>query len=280
MWKSRLIFLLIQLALFALVLGSSDPLTVMTYNIRLNTPDDGENAWPHRKDAVAELIGNRYRVDLAGLQEALPEQIADLALRLPDYSWVGVGRDDGKTAGEFCPIFYRHQRLELLERDTFWLSETPQVPGSRSWDAALTRIVTWARFRERKKGTEFFHFNTHFDHRGKKARRHSAELLKNQVLQIAGDTPHVITGDLNARSSSAPIQILQSHFRDSREASAAPPVGAGSTFNNWNELIEGRIDFVFVSPSVEVLSYQEAADRFRGRFPSDHLPVVVRLQLP
>jgi len=138
-------FLILALSVTVLTQTSgvrAEPLTVMSYNIRYDNPADGINAWPHRTDAVAEMSGPRYGTDIAGLQEALRHQIDQLQDRLPDYRWVGVGRDDGLDRGEFSPIFYHTDRLQLLATNTFWLSETPDIPRSRSWDAAITRIVT------------------------------------------------------------------------------------------------------------------------------------------
>ncbi|MEX2396513.1 MAG: hypothetical protein WD491_05775, partial [Balneolales bacterium] len=132
----------------------ADPIqvTVMSYNIRMNTESDGINAWPHRKDHVAEMIGSKYLPGVAGLQEVLKGQLDDLQERLPEYAWVGQGRDDGKEAGEFSPIFYNTNKFEVIEDQTFWLSETPEVPGSISWDAAITRVVTSARLKDRDTG--------------------------------------------------------------------------------------------------------------------------------
>ena len=187
---------------------AEDNLRIMTFNIRYNNPDDGENAWPNRKVFATNVI--RYnRVDIVGLQEALAGQVEDLEKRLPEFSWFGVGRDDGKKAGEFMAIFYLKDRLDLLESNTFWLSETPDEPGI-GWDAACNRVVTWGKFRDKITGKVFFHFNTHFDHKGETARRESAYLLISRVSDIAGDSPAVITGDFNAQPSSEPYKIITS----------------------------------------------------------------------
>jgi len=261
----------------------------MTYNIRYNNPEDGINAWPNRKERVAEMIGSRYQADLAGLQEALREQIDDLDALLPDYDWIGVGREDGQDKGEFTPIFYRTDRFELLESKTFWLSETPDVPGSKSWDAAITRIVTRALFRDRQSGREFYHFNTHFDHRGEQARVESTKLLLKRVREVSAETPVIVTGDLNFRETTEGYQILvgnhltfeiSSGLVDTRYVAVGEPQGPDSTSNNWEELRPGaRIDYVFVGRRMEVLSHQTLDDRYEGRFPSDHLPILVELRL-
>ncbi len=147
---------------------AAESLRVMTFNIRYNNPADGENAWPHRKDSVAALIDRH--ADVAGLQEATFEQIQDLRERLPEFEIYGVGREDGKEKGEFSPVFFRRSRLELVSGGTFWLSQTPEVPGSRSWDAAITRLVTVTQLRDRTLGERFYFLNTHFDHVGSTAR--------------------------------------------------------------------------------------------------------------
>jgi endonuclease/exonuclease/phosphatase family metal-dependent hydrolase len=270
---------------------AQEPVRVMSYNIRYNNPDDGINAWPNRKDHVAEMIGSRYQVDLAGLQEALKGQIDDLATRLPEYAWIGVGREDGKEQGEFTPIFYRKDRFELLESGTFWLSESPEIPGSKSWDAAITRIVTWAKFADRKNGGILYHFNTHFDHMGQQARAESAKLLWQKTSTITGDVPTVVTGDFNTRESSLPYKIMTgkepvgdatSDLKDARYVSASPHEGPTSTSTDWTKQgpPETKIDYIFVRNGIAVLKHQVLTDRFDDRYPSDHMPVLAELRLP
>jgi len=170
------------------------PISVMTYNIRFNNPDDGPNAWPNRRQAVIELI-RKYNPDLFGLQEALIDQIHEIHDGLGHYSWFGVGRDDGAVRGEFSPVFYRDGRYELLDGSTFWLSETPAVPGSMGWDAACPRVVTWVKLQDKSSGEILFFFNTHFDHMGDTARMESARSLMEKIKDIAGDYPVVVTGE-------------------------------------------------------------------------------------
>src|SRR5829696_8070475 len=158
-------------------------LNVMTFNIRLNIALDSLNAWPYRKDKVASQV-LFHDVQLLGVQEALHDQVMDLKERLPNFKYAGGGRDDGKEKGEYSAIFYDTTRLQVLQSQTFWLSLTPEVPGSKSWDAAITRIVTWGKMRDKKTNKVFFAFNTHFDHMGKEARRESAKLLLKRVADI------------------------------------------------------------------------------------------------
>ena len=260
-----------------------EPLRIMTFNVRLNTPADGKNAWPHRKEMAASMI-RFHRADAAGLQEALLGQNRDLAERLPGYEWIGVGRANGKKKGEYNSIFYRTERLQALEHDTFWLSESPSKPGSMGWDAACPRIVTWARFRDRRTGRQFYLFNTHFDHRGRKARRKSARLLLSRMRRIADGAPTVVTGDFNCAEGSAPYRILteQGPLRDGFHASERPHHGPVGTFTGFDtgRPPERRIDYIFVTGGVRVLRHGTLSDRRDGRYPSDHLPVLAEGTVP
>ena len=267
------------------------PLRVMTFNIRYDNPNDGPDGWPHRRDHVAKLIRD-HGVDLAGLQEVQHNQLIDLQQRLDGYLWYGVGRDDGKTKGEYAPIAYRAKRLEMLDKSVFWLSEQPDQPGSKGWDAALPRIVTWAKFRDRSTGQIIFFYNTHFDHRGRKARQESARLVVAKALQIAGPKPIVVTGDFNTLPTSEAYRILTHapipavgpagrRFDDARTVCLAKPRGPNSTWNGFRAIAPGRrIDFVFVTDAVKVLSHHSLDNRYGDRFPSDHLPVLVELAVP
>jgi endonuclease/exonuclease/phosphatase family metal-dependent hydrolase len=193
-------------------------LRVMSFNIRYDTPSDGANGWPNRKDWVASLI-RFHEADAIGVQEALARQLTDLDARLPGFARVGVGRADGKAAGEFSAIFYRTDRLELIDSGTFWLSQTPEVAGSKGWDTAIERIATWARFRDRQSGCRFVHLNTHFDHMGEEARRESARLIRRRLVTLSGGLPYVVTGDLNAAPTSVPYRRRRAtaHRRVSRQ---------------------------------------------------------------
>jgi endonuclease/exonuclease/phosphatase family metal-dependent hydrolase len=161
----------------------SQSLKVMTYNIRVDTPVDSVNRWPNRVDKVVALI-NTYYTDIIGVQEALHHQLQDLLKLLPNYSFCGVGRDDGKELGEYSAILFRNSRFGMLANETRWLSETPEVPGSISWDAAMTRVVTSARFYDKELKKEFVVFNTHFDHLGKAARSASAAYIASSVNSL------------------------------------------------------------------------------------------------
>lgn len=254
------------------------PLRVMTFNIRLNTAGDEENAWPHRKDMAASMI--RFNLaDVVGLQEALKDQIDDLQARLPEHGWIGVGRADGEEGGEYSPIFYRTSRLELLDQDTFWLSETPTVPGSKSWDAAIERVATWGIFRDRSSGEEVFILNTHFDHMGAESRLHSAKLIVDRLPALAGDRPVVVMGDFNTTDETAPYEVLTSGpLRDAMRISEHGHHGPTSTWNGFDAIVpDVRIDYIFVDEGFRVIQHGILSDRWDGRFPSDHLPVLAEL---
>lgn len=255
------------------------PIHVMTFNLRLDVASDGVNAWPHRKDAVAALV-RRSDADLLGVQEALPNQLADLDALLPEMDRFGVGRN-AALDGEASAIFYRADRFEVLTEATFWLSESSGVAGSVGWDAALPRIVTWGKLRDRASGVVLYHFNTHFDHLGQLARRESAKLIVAKIDEIAGDSPVILTGDFNVVPDSEPYRIVTSALRDARAISQSPPSGPDSTWNAFRAIEPGRrIDFIFVRGSIAVLDHAALDETIgEGRFPSDHLPVVAGIEI-
>ena len=275
-------FLLLCCCLVSVLTFAQD-LNVLTFNIRLNTKADSLNAWPYRKDNVASQI-LFHDVHLLGVQEALHDQMVDLQDRLPRFKYVGNARDDGKQKGEYSAIFYDTARLQVLDSKTFWLSLTPEVPGSKSWDAAITRIVTWAKFKDRKTGKTFFAFNTHFDHIGKEARRESAKLLLQKVSAIAGRTQAIITGDFNARPADEPIQVVTDktnplHLINANEISAIPHYGPTGTFNGFGpkERDDQPIDYIFLKGSWNVKKHATISQTWNGRFASDHFAVLATI---
>lgn len=264
--------------------GADGPaLRVMTFNIRYDNPEDGEDGWANRKARVASMV-RFHGADAVGLQEALRNQIADLEAALPQFGWFGTGRSAARD-GEHCAVLYRRDRLEVLAESTFWLSETPEVAGSQAWDAALPRIVTWGKLRDRRTGAAFHLFNTHFDHRGETARRESARLLRRKIAEIAGPGgPVVVTGDFNTTPDTEPYRILTTGdgtpgpLVDALSASSCPHHGPTTSWNGFKAIQPGRrIDFILVRPPVGVLQHGTLSDTFDGRFPSDHLPVIAEL---
>lgn len=238
---------------------------------------------------VGVLIGRVFLRGRAavGLQEALPDQVDDLAARLPDFAWVGVGRDDGARKGEFAAIFYRRARLTLLDKGTFWLSETPAVPGSLGWDARCIRITTWAKFRDTATDAVFFFYNTHFDHIGEVARKESVRLVLVDALARTDAAPVIVVGDLNCDEDAAAYRLLTDgaedipfHLWDAKTQSATPHHGPSATFHAFSGVLRSRIDYIFVSDCVHVLRHVTLADYWDGgRYPSDHMPVIADVTL-
>jgi len=255
-------------------------LSTMSFNLRYSTEADGDNAWRLRKDDVIALIGE-YQVDFLGVQEALPSQIQDLQLGLPDHASLGLGRDPDNQ-GEFSAIFYSKTKFQLLAGDTFWLSPTPDVP-SKGWDAALNRICTWGRFRVRETGREFLMFNTHFDHMGVEARSQSAQLIVKKITELNPERlPVILSGDFNLTDKEIPIALLGTAMQDSIHHSRDGHRGPGGTFQDFKTDVRvlERIDYVFTTGFM-VLTHAHLDDRRKSdptRYPSDHFPVLVKLQ--
>lgn len=265
--------------------SETDEMRVMSFNIRFDNPNDGPNAWPHRKDFVASMF-RFHKTDIVGTQEGLHNQLVDLDTMLPEFSWVGVGRDDGKEAGEFCAIYFRTDRFDLIEHDTFWLSESPEEPGSMSWDTAITRIVTWARLHDRQSDRTFIIFNTHYDHRGVEAREQSSRLLMNRVNELANGDPVIVMGDLNVTKEQMAYRILAEPdlhpgdvvLFDGFYHSKYGHHGPDTTWNGFREIMPNRrIDYIFVNEGFSVIQHGILADSRDGLFPSDHLPVLAEI---
>ncbi|MYN25534.1 endonuclease/exonuclease/phosphatase family protein [Duganella levis] len=253
---------------------------VATYNLRYDNPKDGKNVWSARRDAMRALV--RYHgFDLWGTQEGLENQLADLDT-LNEYARVGVGRDDGKQAGEHSAIFYRRERFALEDHGDFWLSSTPDKP-SMGWDArCCKRLVTWAKLRDKPSGQVFVVLNAHFDHEGVVARRESARLLVERSRALAGKLPLIVLGDFNSTPDSEVVATITAALSDARAISQTPAYGPLETFNDFDisKPAQERIDYVFLSPQWQVLRYAVLTDSVGARYPSDHFPVVARLRLP
>lgn len=262
------------------VAQSGKEMHVMSYNIRYKNTIDGINGWDNRKENVAALI-KYHKPDIIGMQEAFLSQIDDLEKALPGYKWYGVPRVSGAN-GECSPIFYREDRYKLLDKGTFWYSETPSIKESKSWDAFYPRIASWCKFKDRRSGKEFYFFNTHFDHRGVVAREKSAEVLRRQIDSISKDKPVIITGDFNTLPSSVPYEIIckEGIFKDALVTTETPhygPVNSSSGFLVSKEPIRARIDYIFVNKNVRVLQHATLSDQIEGRYFSDHLPVTATI---
>ena len=248
-------------------------LTVISYNIRYDNPNDGENQWEYRKERVANYI-KEIRPDIIGMQEVLDPQLVFLDVSLTEFSFVGVGREDGKTKGEYSPILYNSNSLSLLQTDTFWLSETPTVI-SVGWDAALERICTYAQFEHKETGQKFWVFNTHFDHIGELARIQSAKLINQKVKMLnMNNSPVVITGDFNLTPDTAPIKIFQNTYKDVMQKTPANANNYG-TFTGFDKLSNGedRIDYIFQKGLKTLESTHIWLKTTSGGWASDHHPV-------
>jgi endonuclease/exonuclease/phosphatase family metal-dependent hydrolase len=277
----RLLLAVLLLALVPCLARAAEPLTVMTFNIRYGTANDGENHWTLRRGFLFDVV-REQAADVIGLQEALDGQIREIVEAVPGYAVVGVGRDDGKTAGEYAAILFRKDRFNVAASGTFWFSETPEAVASSSWGNRITRICTWARLIDRD-GSAFWVFNVHLDHQSQPSREKSAELLLRRIEARAfPGEPVVVTGDFNAGEDNAAIQTMVTGkvFVDTFRV-IHPDEKRIVTFNGFKaEPIEGaKIDYVFVQPGTEVLSAEIVRTSRDGKFPSDHFPVVARVKL-
>jgi len=253
-------------------------LNVMTYNIRFDTPADGVNAWPNRIQKVASVI-QQHDPDIIGVQEALPHQLKELVKVLPQYAYTGVGRDDGKEKGEFSAILYRRNRFGLLNSNTFWLSESPDSVGSKSWDAAITRIATWARFYDRITKQEFFILNTHFDHIGVMAREQSVILIKNKLPKLSQEKPAIVMGDFNCQPEEAAYKkMLTVDDLPLADALMGPRKGTYCGFEVSDKPCI-PIDYIFHSATWVPRNFEVITTNDGKYYPSDHLPVFVSFEL-
>lgn len=266
--------LILSLVLFQ----QAEPIKAISYNIRYNNPKDGMNVWENRRETVASLL-KEENADFVGLQEVVYPQLQDLVEALKGYDHIGVGRKDGKTKGEYSPIFYQKEKYKLLESNTFWLSETPETV-SKGWDASLERICTYGLFQNRMTQEKIWVFNTHFDHRGVVARAKSIDLITEKVKALNQENlPLIITGDFNLTLDQAPIQKMQSDFEDVQKnlATSDPYYGTSNSFNT-EKVSKKRIDYIFIK-GLKALNAQHLYKKTpMGGWASDHHPVIVLLK--
>lgn len=259
-------------------------LYVGTYNIRYKNKDDSikGNVWTKRCQVMCDQI-NFESPDVFGAQEVLVGQLRDMLGKLDGYSYIGVGRDDGREAGEYAAVFYKNDRVRLLDSGNFWLNETPDIP-KLGWDAACIRICTWGKFKNLRTGKTFFFFNLHMDHVGIVARREAARLVVSRIKEIAKGAPTVLTGDFNVDQTDEIYTIFtQSGILKDAYDHARIRFAENGTFNNFktDTKTNSRIDHVFVSPSIDVEAYGVRTDSYwtdKRRNPSDHYPVFVKLK--
>lgn len=254
-------------------------LKLITYNIRLDLASDGENAWTNRKDYFCSQLAF-YEPDVFGIQEALPNQVVAIATALPNYNYIGIGRD-GIEKGESSSIFYKTDTFEILQQDTFWLSETPSVI-SIGWDAALNRICTYALLKDKKSKHIFWVFNTHLDHIGELARTNSIQLIRSKIESLnTKKYPVFFMGDFNSEPTEERIINLKKEMLDSYDVSQDKPFGPSGTFNGFkhNQPVTKRIDYIFLSndTNIKVNKFAILSDSKDLKYPSDHLPVYVEI---
>ena len=251
--------------------------SLISYNIRYHNDWDIQNSWSLRKNKICQLI-EQYDPSIFGIQEGLLSQVSFIDSALIKYDYVGVGRDDGKTKGEFCAIYYDTTRFKIGENSTFWLSETPNVV-SVGWDAALERICTYGLFKDKNSGKEFWVFNTHFDHLGVISRKRSSSLILKKINELnTRSLPVILMGDLNSLPASDPIKVLKNSLVDGLQISLENLEGPEGTFNGFDMAlaIEKRIDYIFTK-NIKVLTYRHIDDRLENnRQISDHLPVMIK----
>jgi len=252
---------------------TSEKINIMTYNIRLDTETDGINMWDNRKEGIVSLI-KEESVDILGIQEALPSQIEYLSKQLDDYSMIGEGRDGGNN-GEYSAIYYKSKKMKLIETETFWLSETPEIP-SIGWDAAINRISTLGLFKMVNSSMDVLVYNSHFDHLGKIAREKSAVLILNHIKENNyQNMPLIVMGDFNANPDELPIELLSEELNDSfKILPIENPIGTYNGFNLDSNLLD-RIDYIFTK-NIKITNYKHLDRKLSsGLWPSDHLPILI-----
>ncbi|MDG5491334.1 endonuclease/exonuclease/phosphatase family protein [Psychroserpens sp. SPM9] len=272
--KHILTFLVVLISFSA----ASQDLKIMSYNIKLDYPKEGKNSWANRKPFFIKQL-KFYEPDVLGVQEAMPNQMKEIDSLLVDYSFVGVGRDDGKNEGEFSAIFYKKKKFSVLKSGTFWLSQTPEKV-SMGWDAVCNRICTYALLKDKNSGKIFWVFNTHFDHVGQEARKNSATLIIEKIKKFnPKHHPVILIGDFNMEPDHESIVLIKHTLQDSKQI-AKLSFGPKGTYNgfHFDQPVTRRIDYAFVSNNIEVIKYAVLSDNWDGKYPSDHLPVYIEIK--
>ena len=251
---------------------------VISYNIRYNNPNDGKDIWENRRSSVVEFIKNE-KPDLLGLQEVTLSQLNYLNLNLLEYSYIGVGRDDGKTKGEYSPVYYKKSLFHLIKSDTFWLSNSPDYV-SVGWDASMERICTYGLLKHKDSNKKIWIFNTHYDHIGRIARNNSSKLIIEKISELTDDNDFVIlTGDFNDLPDSKPIKTITDQLDDTN-SSLSPNEVSYKTFNGFklNPESNNRIDYIFQNNFKLISSGHHLLKTAENRWVSDHNPVYANLK--
>lgn len=257
---------------------TSASIKAMTFNLRFGAANDGLDRWQVRGPRLISALQKR-QPELMGVQEALSFQVKQLLQAFPQWKSIGVGRENGKQKGEFCAIFYDSRRFAALDSGTFWLSETPQVPGSKSWDSECVRICTWARLRDKTTQRSFYIFNTHLDHKSQPARANGIELILRRIAARGTNEPVILTGDLNAgEQNPVHMRIRIAGFRDSFRVVHPKARNVGTT-NGFQKQHEHKIDYIYVDPAWQVEGAEIVLDKVDDRWISDHMPVTAEIRL-
>ena len=270
------------IACFLLLAFSANAQNIIigTFNIRYDNKGDTGNLWKDRAPVVSNLI-RFHDFDVLGVQEALINQLTDISSALPEYARYGKGRDDGKEAGEHSAIYYKKDRFNLLKSGDFWLSETPDKPG-KGWDATCcNRICSWVQLEDKKSKKRFFAFNVHFDHQGVVARRESSKLILKKIAEIAGQSPALLTGDLNGgRDSEWYLSLANSGLLTDVSAKVKFPYANNASFNSFRTP-RGMavIDHIFMTKQFTAGKWGILTDTYFGKYPSDHFPVLAVVEL-
>ncbi|MBD8389058.1 endonuclease/exonuclease/phosphatase family protein [Dysgonomonas sp. BGC7] len=283
--KKLIYFILISLSLISCSEKKPLEINVMSFNIRLDHAGDSLNNWQYRKDVAAEVIKTND-IDILGTQEVLLNQFNDLKERLPEYTGIGVGREDGKKMGEFCALFYKKTKFTEIKSGNFWLSETPEIAGSKGWDASYIRVATWAILKDNTTGKQVFAINSHLDNDGLTARIEGGNLLLKKAMELGKGLPIILTGDFNDTPESETIKNItdsaKSDYLLNSKAVAESVAGTEWTFHDFGRLpMQERplIDYIFVSKNIRVLNYNTLSDKLDGIFVSDHKPIMAKIEI-
>jgi len=260
--------------------GATNDISVMSFNIRFDTPKDGVNAWDFRKDMVTNVI-KVNGCDFIGIQESLFHQTTYLQHMLPTYSWYGRGREEGSEQGEAVPIFYLNDKWEIEEANTFWLSELPYYPGSKTYGNRIPRICTWARFKNKISGKNVLVYNCHLDHENHYAQKKSAEQIKLHISKNCKDTKHIIImGDWNVTPEDEVLKIMLDQSVKLKDTFIPKEKESQGTFHQWTGSSgEFRIDYILISEDLKLKEFKISRDNFKNKYPSDHFPIVAKISM-
>jgi len=263
---------------------NNDTIKTMTFNIRYGTANDGDNSWNHRKDMVFKVVRDSD-CDFIGLQEAMVFQIEEILDNCPSYRYFGVTREVDPTEGEASPILYNASEWEMTEGQTLWLSETPEMPGSRSWNSSLPRVFTWGRFHHKENNSEILIINTHYDHISEEARLNSSRVIIDHIFSTTKGTGAILLGDFNAAEDQQPVTYLTTNpvqpLIDVYRSIHKVPDEKDMTFYGWQEHKTGtgkRLDYIFCTGGLVPLSSGVVDFNIGGRYPSDHMPVIAEFK--